>query len=319
MLSLCCAAALLFSAGCGEKTAADSGVSAYTVTDEAGHQLHFSEKPKRIVSVTYGTDEILLDLVDTGRIAALSRYAGDEDLTFVTKEQKEKVGHTVPIDPEAIMAVHPDLVIVSTAVPANVASSLSSAGVPVYTSIIARNWDQMETKIRGIAAAVGEKEKGEAVVKTMEDKRDSIEKRLAAVPEDQEKTVLSVYRGGVLGRKDMLFNDVLRLAKVKNGADQYTIPEGARTTLSLEIIPEIDPDIMLLPIWDMHGNQVYNGMAEEIRGNPAFQNVRAVRNNMLVPFPEKYKYVMSQHLPDAIEAVDEIAYPDLFPKKENAS
>lgn len=176
-LSLCCAAAIVFSAGCGgEKPAARPGGSAYTVTDEAGHQLNFREKPKRIVSVTYGTDEILLDLVDTGRIAALSRYAGDEDLTFVTKEQKEKVGRTVPIDPEAIMAVHPDLVIVSTAVPSSVASSLSSAGVPVYTSIVARNWDEMETKIRGLAAAVGEKEKGETVVKTMEDKRDRIEK-----------------------------------------------------------------------------------------------------------------------------------------------
>ena len=45
----------------------------YGVIDVAGRTLHFEQKPQRIVSLTYGTDEILTDLVDIKRIAAYSR------------------------------------------------------------------------------------------------------------------------------------------------------------------------------------------------------------------------------------------------------
>ena len=46
--------------------------------------------------------------------------------------------------------------------------------------------------------------------------------------------------------------------------------------------------------------------------NPAYQNVKAVKNHRLVPLQEKYKYVMSQHLVDAIEATAKAVYPELW-------
>ena len=66
---------LIFTAGCSKQQAADVPASpavdvAYSVTDDAGRTLHFEHKPQRIVSLTYGTDEILTDLVDIKRIMA---------------------------------------------------------------------------------------------------------------------------------------------------------------------------------------------------------------------------------------------------------
>lgn len=98
---------LVFTAGCSKQQAADVPASpaadvAYSVTDDAGRTLHFEHKPQRIVSLTYGTDEILTDLVDIKRIMAYSRWAGDSEISFITKEQAYTVGRKVPENTEAV-------------------------------------------------------------------------------------------------------------------------------------------------------------------------------------------------------------------------
>ena len=50
------------------------------LTDDAGREVRIPEKPSHIISLTYGTDEVLLGLVSTKRISALSKYAGDEGI-----------------------------------------------------------------------------------------------------------------------------------------------------------------------------------------------------------------------------------------------
>lgn len=146
------------------------------VVDDSGQSLSLPSHPSRIVSLTYGTDEILLGLVDTSRVTALSRYAGNPDISFVTKEEAEAVGRKVDMNAESIMALKPDLVIVSTAVSPQVVSLLRQSGIPVYVSLVAVSWDEMEEKVRGVARAVNEEAGGEAMVQDMENKKRSLRK-----------------------------------------------------------------------------------------------------------------------------------------------
>ena len=101
--------------GCGAKTqtpsASPEASTADTVTDDAGRKLSFAKKPSRIVSLTYGTDEILTEVVDTKRIQAYSRWAGDNEISFITKEQAQKVGCKVHDSLENILKLEPDLVV----------------------------------------------------------------------------------------------------------------------------------------------------------------------------------------------------------------
>lgn len=303
---------ILLLTGCG-KVQPDSHLR--QVVDDTGQSVSLPHQPSRIVSLTYGTDEILLGLVDTSRVTALSKYAGNRDISFVTEEEAAAVGRKADLNAESIMALKPDLVVASTAVSPQLVSLLRQSGVPVYVSLVAANWDEMEEKVRGVAKAVHEEEAGGFMVQDMEDKRAALEKKLSAIGPSDERCALGLSFRGILGKKGTLFSEVLAMAHVKDGAARYDVPKGTNAYLSLEILPEIDPDVILLPVWKVKAGDDEKEFAREIMENPAYRDVKAVKNGRLIPFPEKYKYVMSQHITDAIEASARAVYPELF---ENA-
>ena len=296
--------------GCGQSVS--SGQGTRPVRDDTGYTMSLPLHPTRIVSLTYGTDEILLGLVAPSQVAALSKYAGNQDISFVTPEERDAVGKTVDFNGESIMALKPDLVIASPSVPADLISLLRRSGIPVYVSLIASDWDEMERKVRGVAHAAGEEEKGEAMVGSMEEKRKHLEEKLSSLPPDGERTALALSFRGILGKKGTLFSEILNMAHVKDGAACYEVPKGATAYLSTEILPEVNPDVLLMPVWKVKEGDDEKEFAEELRENPAYQDVKAVKNGRMVPFSEKYKYVMSQHITDAVEASARAVYPELF-------
>lgn len=283
-----------------------------TVTDDSGRQVSLPMQPKRIVSLTYGTDEILTALVSTDRIASYSKYAGDDGISFLTKDEVAKVGRTVDMEPEHILALAPDLVIASTSTPMQTVEVLTHSGIPVYVSAIPTTVEEMKGKVRGVAKAVHEEERGEALVSDMESKLAALASKLSAVSPDKERVALGMSFRGILGKKGTLFSDVLRLAHVKDGAAVYEVPKGADAYLSLEILPKIDPDVILLPTWRVKAGDDTKAFEEGLLSNPALREVTAVKERRLVPFSEKYKYVMSQHVVDAVEAAARAVYPEVF-------
>lgn len=283
-----------------------------TVTDDSGRQVSLPMHPKRIVSLTYGTDEILTALVSTDHIASYSKYAGDDGISFLTKDEVAKVGQRVDMEPEHILSLAPDLVIASTSTPAQTVEVLTRSGVPVYVSGIPTTVEEMKEKVRGVARAVHEEERGETLVSDMDLRLASLEEKLSQIPPEKERVALGMSFRGILGKKGTLFSDVLRLAHVKDGAAVYEVPKGADAYLSLEILPKINPDVILLPTWRVRAGDDTKAFEEGLLANPALSQVTAVKERRLVPFSEKYKYVMSQHVVDAVEAAARAVYPEVF-------
>lgn len=283
-----------------------------SMTDDAGRTISAPIHPTRIVSLTYGTDEILTSLLSPDRIASYSKYAGDGGISFLTKDEVAKVGRTVDMEPEHILALAPDLVIASTSTPMQTVEVLTHSGVPVYVSGIPTTVQEMKEKVRGVAKAVHEEEQGEALVSDMDSRLASLEEKLSQIPPEKERVALGMSFRGILGKKGTLFSDVLRLAHVKDGAAVYEVPKGADAYLSLEILPQINPDVILLPTWRVKAGDDTRAFAEGLLANPALSQVTAVKERRLVPFSEKYKYVMSQHVVDAVEAAARAVYPEVF-------
>lgn len=303
---------VIFVCGCGEEKTVMSATQekiAYEVVDEAGRKLSFQEKPRRIASLTYGTDEILTDLVDMKRIVAYSRWAGDPEITFITKEQARKVGRKLEENTEAILSVKPDLVIATTSSNSEVINSLEALGLKVYLAGRPKNYEQMRHKVLKLGEAVGEKAKGEALVKEMDERIAKLEARLAQIPDSERKTVVAFNFISAMGRKGDLIDNMLNMAHIINGVAQ--IPNELMTSyVSKEQVVRINPDIFLLPTWNYDNRQDLEGYAKRIQYDPAYKDVKAIKNNQIKFVSDKYRYVASHHIVDAVENFAYTVYPD---------
>ena len=304
--------------GCGAKTQAPSASpeasTAYTVTDDAGRKLSFAKKPSRIVSLTYGTDEILTEVVDTKRIQAYSRWAGDNEISFITKEQAQKVGCKVHDSLENILKLEPDLVVASIATSNELVQSLEHMGIKVYIARSPHNYQEMCAKIVNLAEAVGEKAKGEALVSKMNERMQALEQRLSKLPDSKRKVAVAFNFTSAMGRRGDLLDNMMTMAHVINGAAAVTPPisEHGSVVISKEMVVGINPDVFLLPTWNFNNKQDIKGYAHAVKNDPAYRNVKAVKNDQINFVSDKYRYVASQHVVEAIEAIAKAIYPELF-------
>lgn len=304
--------------GCGAKTQAPSASpeasTAYTVTDDAGRKLSFAKKPSRIVSLTYGTDEILTEVVDTKRIQAYSRWAGDNEISFITKEQAQKVGCKVHDSLENILKLEPDLVVASIATSNELVQSLEHMGIKVYIARSPHNYQEMCAKIVNLAEAVGEKAKGEALVSKMNERMQALEQRLSKLPDSKRKVAVAFNFTSAMGRRGDLLDNMMTMAHVINGVAAVTPPisEHGSVVISKEMVVGINPDVFLLPTWNFNNKQDIKGYAHAVKNDPAYRNVKAVKNDQIKFVSDKYRYVASQHVVEAIEAIAKAIYPELF-------
>ena len=287
---------------------------AYSVVDDAGRKLSFERKPTRIVSLTYGTDEILVALVDLKRIRAFSRWAGDQEISFITREQLIDVGLKVNDNLEAILKLEPDLVVASAATSYDVVQSLENIGIKVYIASSPRNYEGMCRKIEHLAQAVGEADKGKALVEAMNLRMQQLEQRLSKLPDHERKVAVAFNFTSAMGRRGDLLDNMLNKAHVINGVAAVTPPisEHGSVIISKEMVVGIDPDVFLLPTWNYNNKQDVRGYAYEVKHDPAYKNLKAIKNNQIKFVSDKYRYVASQHIVEAVEAIARTIYPELF-------
>lgn len=300
---------MIFS-GCKSFEAIHSSVQLHEITDTLGNVIQAPKKPQRIVSLNLGTDEILVDLVQPERIAALSYLAEDEGISSIAdKARKVEKKLTDKGNVEAIIALQPDLVLMSDAISADVADTLRGMGIPVYISRTPSTLEETKQRVLDIAKVVGEFEKGQAIVSHMEKILNEVNVRLSQITAEKKKTIIAFSFSGAFGRRASLFNDICVKAKVINGAGEAGLEKGE--ILAKEQVVRINPDIFLLPTWNTK-KQSANSYREEIRLDPAYKEVKAVQYNRLLYISDRYRYCVSQYAAESVREFAKTVYPECF-------
>lgn len=118
-----------------------------------------------------------------------------------------------------------------------------------------------------------------------------------------------------MGRRGDLLDSMLTMAHVINGAaivaDENKSEHGM-PAISKEQVVRINPDIFMLPTWNYNNKQDVQGYAYAVMNDPAYRDVKAVRNKQIKFVSDKYRYVASQHIVDAIENIAHAVYPEIF-------
>ncbi len=304
-----CWLALLLS-GCGNFPGQqpETNQTAYEVTDSQGHVLKLAQKPQKIVPLSIGTDEIVVHLVPLERIAALTYLSDDPGISNVT-EQAKLVKTKVRANPEQIIALQPDLVLIPDWQPPELAQILRDAQVPVYVYHAPDTVAKVKQSIMELAKVLREEAAGQRLIEQMDRELTAIQKQVDQITPERRKTVLRFSLLGVSGGKDSLFDDLCQYAAVINGAAATGLSKNEM--LSKEQIVQINPDVLIMPMWDYTGKTDMNQYREEIYRDPSLQSVKAIRDNRLVMAPDKYQNSSSQYIVYGVRDIARAAYPEL--------
>lgn len=172
--------AVVYCSGCAgtvDKQNDAAKKQSYVVQDVRGKKLSFESKPQKIISLYVYGDEVLLGLVDHKRIAGLSKWVHDEDLAMGAKEAKD-VTKIAESNPEAILALKPDLVLLPDSSKPEQISSLEDVGIKVFVYPAASRLSNIPKTIKAIGGAVGEPEQAEKLIAEMQKKISAVEAKV---------------------------------------------------------------------------------------------------------------------------------------------
>lgn len=271
--------------------------AAYTAEDSRGKTITFAEKPTRILCGFVFADEVLLDLVAHDRIAALDKWIHDEGLSSAVQEAAD-VKTVIEMNTESIVAQRPDLILMPEGSRGDLAATLEDMGFRVYVYKNARRLGEVESMIRSIAAAVGERERGDALIEGFQ--KDMAQVKHMKKPGDPREKALLFLRFGAIGGEGTVYHDALTALGFYDCYNEVrkvsAIAQSSSSILSKEEVIQANPDVFLLARWTQ-GDAYKDSEAQlrDIYEDAAYANVSAVKNRRAYIFPQRYVNCLSHH------------------------
>ena len=287
---------------CGGRTRGQPGLSAHDY-GWFGKRGYDPAEAQRIVSLTLATDEILLSLVATERVRAVTYLAGDSIWTNVS-EIARQVEHTVQSDPEQIIALEPDLVLAATYNNPDHIKLLRDAGIPVVVVSLFDSVDQVADNIRYVAQLTGDEARAEELIAAMEERLAAIE-AMAAKAETKPRVLFYTAFGSSAG-KGSTFSDIVQRAGGINLGDEAL--DGPFGEISLEKIVELNPDVIVTDEFSPEDNAKWQ---ENFSNHPALANVNAKKNGRIYTVPARHISTLSHYIVEGVYDVAKLLHPDL--------
>lgn len=281
----------------------------YSVMDSTGHTLHFERKPERILSLSLSTDEILVDLVDENRIVGLSQWSDSSAIAnnyAKTRNIKHKLRSS---NIEQILALQPDLVIVTSFFSEELLEFMRGLGLKIYVYPTLTTINDIKNSIHALGKAVGEPQRAQQLVQGMDDKLDFVTSKLQTVP-NKGKTVIHMEGDLAYYSPDISFNDICRYAGAENVIQKLQAQQVR--FLSKEEILSLNPDVFIVTDWDFDGNNNPQKMIDIIKHDEAYSTLDAVKNNRIYAIKGRHLLTTSHYIVNGVADLATAIYPQAF-------
>ena len=131
----------------------------------------------------------------------------------------------------------------------------------------------------------------------------------ALKPQKKKKIVL-VSLMSSYGGKGCIFDDMCKETGVINGVSAAGIKNGQQITK--EMLVKIDPDLLIMPVYNDHGNFDIKKYNQEFLEDPSLQTMRAIKSKQLFYPNEGYIYNCSQDVVFGVQEIAHAAYGEAF-------
>ena len=242
-------------------------------------------KPARIVSLDLCADQLLIELVERERIAAVTHLAADPQVSAIWEK-----GKGLPVTrgtAEDVLRYKPDLVLAGPFGVAPTVGLLRRLDMNVVVVPMASDFGGVRAAVRTVAAAVGAQARGEAMIA-------AFDRRLAAVasapPAPQPSAVVYQVGGAVSGGG--LADAALTAAGFRNKAAEYRLNRNGQ--VPLELLAASPPDLLVLT----SAAGEYRTVVSDNLRHPALAVLR--RRRPFVEVPWRLWLCGTPHVADAV-------------------
>jgi iron complex transport system substrate-binding protein len=251
-----------------------------------GASAAMAGKPGRIVSLDLCTDQLLVQLVDRSRIAAVTHLAADPAVSAIP-EMARGIAITRGAA-EDVLRYDPDLVLAG---PFGVSASvglLRRLDRNVVVVPLANDLDGIRAAVRAVAAAVGEEAMGAAMIA-------AFNRRLArlAAPAASSPTAVIYQIGGSVSGPGSLADAALTAAGFRNMSAAYRLTRGGQ--VPLEALVAQPPDLLVLA---SEADEYRTVLADNLR-HPALAALRRRRASLELPW--RHWLCGTPHIAEVIE------------------
>ena len=293
-----------------------SVTSSYSVTDLTGTRVTFASKPKRILTFSMYTDQIVLGLVTSDHLVGINSLLDDPVLSNIipiSKKISKKVGNP---GAEEVLSMKPDLVIVSDWTQAEKIQSMRDLGLKVVSVKSPETIQDAKDAVSQVAAAIGEPEKGRQLIGMMDKKLAEIREKTSKIKPEQRKNIVLLSLMTAYGGSGCAYDDACREANVINGIAAAGLKNGQQ--LTKEMLIKINPDIMLLPVYTGQGSYDTQAFIDSYLKDPSLQTVKAIKEKRLIYPREQFIYNCSQDIVFCVQEIARCAYGKEFDFPDNA-
>ena len=268
-----------------------------TVTDSEGFTLSFERPPGRIISLSPGATEILFAIGAGDQVVGADQFSDYPPET----EQLERVAYRDP-DPEQVLALEPDLVLLATAQEPSV-EHFRSLGLTVLFNGAPESLEGVLENVILLGQVTGQDSAAEQLAAEMRARIAYIAERLSGV-EDGPRVFYELTSDLYSAAPESFIGGTLTLLKAQN------IAAGALTPfpqLTAEALIDSNPEVILL------ADGVWGESLETVAARPGWDAVQAVREGRVYPVDPDTGNRPGPRIVDAIEEIAALLYPELFP------
>ncbi|WP_439814571.1 ABC transporter substrate-binding protein [Zavarzinia sp. CC-PAN008] len=243
-------------------------------------------RPQRIVSLNLCADPFLVALADREQIAALTHFARLPAMSTIVAEAEGLPATTGTA--EEVLSLRPDLIIASPYRRKETRALLARYAIPTLEIAPAETFQAVIDQTRRIAEAIGQVERGEALVRSMTERVAALE----AEPVGRGALALYYQRRGFVTGTDTLIDEMMGrvgLVNVAKGLGRRSI-----FRLGLEQVIQARPDLIIV---NMDTSRVTD-QGSALLVHPALD--RIVPQHRRLFLPEALTVCGSPAYPDAV-------------------
>ena len=256
-------------------------------------------KPQRVASLNLSADEVLVAILPPLRLVSVTQWADAPGTSNVVGRIPPAVHRFVKADLEQLVALRPDLAVVSEYTDADFLKQLERSGLHVHRMLGLGTLVGVRGAILELGRAVGEDEAARRLVAEFDWKLAELGRRL----EGARKPRVLYWSGNMTAGKDTAIGALLEAAGAVNVGREMGIvgiaPPGAERAFVT------NPDAVLVGTWP--------GSKQTLTSHPLFAQWAAVREGRIVAMRTELLVALSQFTADAAWELGHLLHPDRVP------